>query len=437
MFLLHRISLCGLLLISPVLFPWARAQAPETATATLREIHADGMKILSEPQVVGLSRLIAGSQVGKADLQTGADQLVQTGLFAKVSYNFQTRGEDVSVTFHVEESLRIPAYFDNIPWFSDSELHDAIRKKLLYYNGTLPEAGAAVDQATDAVNELLASHGLNVAVEHQVIGTPLGEGTAQEFHVQGTALQIASIEFSDPALTASKAIRQSLADLLGKPYSRMTIDLFLSEQVRPLYLQRGCLHVKLGPPELRLTGNPNQKLPEQLPVYVPITPGPVYHWKDVQWTGNSILSSFTLAQDLGLKTGDVADGMQVEAGWDRIREEYGHRGYLDAKIDPVASYDDQAHTISYSVRVHEGVQYRFGVIVLTGISLADERRLREVWPIPAGEAFDKAIFEEFLTKLQTHPAQVFGDLPVHFESVGHWLRTDPGLHVVDVLLDFK
>src|SRR6266851_2664356 len=227
MFLLHRISLCGLLLISPVLFPWARAQAPETATATLREIHADGMKILSEPQVVALSRLIAGSQVGKADLQTGADQLVQTGLFAKVSYNFQTRGEDVSVTFHVEESLRIPAYFDNIPWFSDSELHDAIRKKLLYYNGTLPEAGAAVDQATDAVNELLASHGLNVAVEHQVIGTPLGEG---------------------PALTASKAIRQSLADLLGKPYSRMTIDLFLSEQVRPLYLQRGCLHVKLGPP---------------------------------------------------------------------------------------------------------------------------------------------------------------------------------------------
>src|SRR5713226_9396616 len=146
MFLLHRISLCGLLLISPVLFPWARAQAPETATATLREIHADGMKILSEPQVVALSRLVAGSQVGKSDLQTGADQLVQTGLFAKVNYSFQTRGDDVTVTFHVEEAPRIPAYFDNIPWFSDSELNDAIRKKLPFHNGTLPEAGNVVDQ---------------------------------------------------------------------------------------------------------------------------------------------------------------------------------------------------------------------------------------------------------------------------------------------------
>ncbi len=427
----------GLGLLFVFILPPVRTQAPETPTATLHEIHADGMKILNETQVVVLSRLVAGSQVGKSDLQTGADQLVQTGLFAKVNYSFQTRGDDVTVTFHVEEAPRIPAYFDNIPWFSDSELNDAIRKKLPFHNGTLPEAGNVVDQAAEALSELLASHDLNVSIEHQVIGNPLGEGTAQEFHIQGPALQIASIEFGDPSLTSSKAIRLALADLLGKPYSRMTIDLFLSEQVRPIYLQRGCLHAKLGPPEVRLTGNPNQKLPEQIPVFVPITTGPLYHWKDAQWTGNSLLSSFTLAQDLGLKPGDVADGMKIEAGWDRIRDDYGHGGYLDAKVDPVVSFDDQAHMVSYSVKVQEGAQYRFGVMVLTGISLADERRLREIWPIPAGQTFDKTVFEEFLVKLQTHPAQIFGDLPVHFESVGHWLRADSGLHVVDVLLDFK
>src|SRR5216684_6448352 len=234
MFLLHRISLCGLLLISPVLFPWARAQAPETATATLREIHADGMKILSEPQVVALSKLTAGSQVRKADLQTGADQLVQTGLFAKVSYNFQARGEDVSVTFHVEESQRIPAYFDNIPWFSDSELGDAIRNKFPSFNGTLPEAGAAVDQAGEAVKELLISRGLQVSLEHTVIPNPNGEGNVQEFRVEGAALQIAKVEFSDPSLLASKVVQQHLSEILGKPYSRMTIDLFLSEAIRPI-----------------------------------------------------------------------------------------------------------------------------------------------------------------------------------------------------------
>ena len=437
MVLLRRICLTAFLLASPVFLPCAEAQAQDTATSALHEIHADGMKIINEAQIVALTKLVAGSQVGKADLQAGADQLVQSGLFAKVNYDFKTRGEDVTVTFHVQEAPRIPAYFDNIPWFADSELGDAIRKKLPFFDGTLPEAGVAVDQASDAVNELLTAHQLNVAIEHQVIANPLGDGNVQQFHIQGPEMHIASVEFGDPSIASSKAVQQELSMLQGKPYSRMTIDLFLSEQVRPVFMQRGYLRAKLGPPEVRLTGSPNQKLPEQIPVFVPVAAGAVYHWKETQWTGNSVLSTFTMAQDIGLKPGDVANGMQIEAGWDRIREDYGHHGYLDAKIDPVAAFDDQTHTVSYAVTVQEGVQYRFGVMVLTGLSLAGERRLREVWPIAVGEVFNKSAFEEFLIKLQTHPAQIFGDLPVHFETVGHWLRNDAGLRVVDVLLDFQ
>jgi len=47
------------------------------------------------------------------------------------------------------------------------------------------------------------------------------------------------------------------------------------------------------------------------------------------------------------------------------------------------------------------------------------------------------VFEEFLARLEVHPANVFGDLPVHYDSVGHWLQTDPKKGTVDVLLDFK
>jgi len=116
---------------------------------------------------------------------------------------------------------------------------------------------------------------------------------------------------------------------------------------------------------VRLTGNPNQKFPEKIPVYVPIVPGAVFRWKEVHWTGNSVLSDFTLGGLLGAKSGDIANGMQMEEGWDRIREEYGHHGYLDAKLDPVVTYDDQAHTVSYAVAIQEGIPYNFGKIVLT------------------------------------------------------------------------
>ncbi|HEV1994873.1 MAG TPA: POTRA domain-containing protein [Candidatus Acidoferrum sp.] len=424
------------LLLLPAGFP-SSAQTPDAATAPLREVHADGEKLLTEAQVIAITSLIPGAQIGKNDLQTAADRLVQSGLFAKVSYNFQTKVAGVLVTYHVEESPRIPVYFDNIPWSTDSALGDAIRTQFPFFDGTLPEAGAAVDQAGEAVKDLLSTRGLHVSLEHTVIANPNGEGNVQEFRIEGAALQIAKLEFSDPTLLASKAVQQHLSEILGKPYSRMTIDLFLSEAIKPIYLQQGFLRAKLGPPEVRLTGDPNQKLPSQIPVYVPVAPGEIYRWKEIHWTGNTLVSEFTLNGLLGVKHGDVADGMQIEAAWDRAREEYAHRGYLEAKLDPAPAYDDQAHTVSYSVSIQEGPQYRFGKMVLTGISPAAERKLYAAWPFAAGEIFDKAKFEELLAKLQTHQEQVFGELPVHYENVGHWLQTDASKSTVDVLLDFK
>jgi outer membrane protein assembly factor BamA len=436
--MLRSICLAACFLVLPL--PFTRAQTPSTSstsTAVLREIRAEGLKSLTEPQVATTSGLQIGMEIGRDDLQTAADKLVQSGLFAHVKYNFQSRADGLVVIFHLDEAERIPAYFDNLPWFTDGELNDAIRAKLPFYDGTLPTAGAVVDQAAEIAGEFLAAHGLQAAIEHQVVANPNGEGSIQEFRIDGAALKISSLEFSDASLNSSKVVQQELAELKGKPYSRMAIDLFLTEQVRPIYQRQGYLRAKLGPPEIRLTGNPNQKLPEQIPVFVPVTPGAVYKWKGAEFSGNSLLSTVTLNADLGLKADDVADGMALEAGLERIREEYAHVGYLDAKIDPVGSYDDQAHTIRYQVRIDEGKSYKFNALTITGLSPTAEKRLRDAWAIPQGEVFDKAVFEEFLTTLETKPSEIFHNLPVHYENVGHWIQPDEANHSVDVLLDFK
>jgi outer membrane protein assembly factor BamA len=413
------------------------AQNAAIPTAPVREIHSDGLKSLPEPQLIALSGLQTGAQAGRDDLQAAADKLVQSGLFAKVRYNFQTRTDGLLVTFHVEEAPRIPVYFDNIPWFADSELHDAIRTKLPFYDGTLPSHGSVVEEAAGAVQEYMSAHGLTAALEHSVVANPIGEGSIQQFHIQGASLRISRLEFSDSSLNSSRAIQQALADLLGKPYSRTAIDLFLFEQVRPIFQQQGFLRAKLGPPEVRLTGNPNEKLPEQIPVFVPVAPGSVYRWSGVQWTSNSAVQSDALTTAVGLKPGDVADGMAIEAGWDRVREEYGHRGYLEAKVEPTRIYDDQGHTVSYKVAVEEGHAYRYAKLVVTGLSIAAEKRLREAWPIAQGDILDKTKYESFLIKLQSHKEEIFGDLPLHYDEVGHWLQNDEEKGTADVLLDFK
>jgi outer membrane protein assembly factor BamA len=400
-------------------------------------VHAEGMKILNEEQIVQLTGLAPGAQVGKQDLQDAADILVRSGLFAKVNYNFTTKNEAVIVTYHVEENPRLPVTYDDFPWFSDSELTEAIKKDLPFYNGTLPEGGTVVDRAANSVSAFLAEHGTTASVEHSVVANPLGEGSIQQFAIAADPPRIASVEFSDANLTNNRAVQQHLPEIVGKPYSRVAIDIFLAEAIRPVYLQQGNLRPKIGPAEVRLSGNPNQKLPDKIPVFVPCTPGPVYQWKSVEWKGNSILSTMTLTNALGMKAGDVADGMKIEAGLDRAKEEYGHLGYLDVKLDAEGKFDDTAHTVAYFVTVSEGQQYRFNAMTITGTSLAAERIIRDAWPLKTGDVFDKAIFEQLLTRLQVHRETVFKDLPIHYDTVGHWLQTDPAKGTVDVLLDFK
>jgi outer membrane protein assembly factor BamA len=233
------------------------------------------------------------------------------------------------------------------------------------------------------------------------------------------------------------AVQQHLSEVRGKPYSRLTIDVFLAEAIRPIYLEKGFLRAKVGPASVRLSGDPNKKFPEAIPVYVPCTPGPVYRWKDVQWQGNLAASSELLTRAMRMNAGDVADGMNIEGGWDRVREEYGHLGFLDAKIAPAANYDDEAHTVSYTVKIQEGEQYRYHDMTITGMSEAGERMIRDAWPLKAGDIMDKTVFEQFLLKLEAHREAIFRDLPVHYDTVGHWLQTNQANGTVDALLDFK
>ncbi len=425
--------------IVPLAFFLVVALAPKAypQTATLKAIHAEGMKTFTEAQVANLSGLQINSQVGRKELQDAADLLLRSGLFAKVNYKFDTHNDDVTLTFQVEENPRLKVAYDNFPWFDDEELAAAIRNDLPFYDGTLPEGGTVVELAGNSLASFLTGHGLKAEIQHFVLANPLLDASEQEYQVTGVTETIASVEFSDPVLKDDRAVQQHLSDVRGKPYSRLTIDVFLAEAIRPIYLAKGYLRAKVGPAQVRLSGDPNKKFPEAIPVYVPCEPGAIYHWKDSEWKGNSAVSTETLKRALRVNPGDVADGMTIEGGWDRVREQYGHLGYLEAKVEPVASYDDQAHTVSYTVTISEGKQYRYQDMKITGMSLAGERMIQDAWPLKPGDVMDKTAFEQFLLQLESHREAIFKDLPVHYDSVGHWLQTDPEKGTVEALLDFK
>src|SRR2546427_10206069 len=71
------------------------------------------------------------------------------------------------------------------------------------------------------------------------------------------------------------------------------------------------------------------------------------------------------------------------------------------------------YTTLFRSRVTEGSQFKMASFVLTGLSVAAERKVLETFPVQPNQLFDKSKFETYLSRLQNKPAQIFGDLPVH------------------------
>src|SRR5882762_5580097 len=133
-------------------------------TSILREVRVEGAKHLAEPQILPLTGLALGTQVGRKELQDAADALVRTGLFAKVNFKYDTHNDNLVVTFHIEENARLSVSYDNFPWYTDSELNDAVRKELPFYDGHLPEAGQAVERAAAVLKTFVAARDPQVEI---------------------------------------------------------------------------------------------------------------------------------------------------------------------------------------------------------------------------------------------------------------------------------
>ena len=379
-------------------------------------------------QIAPATGLHPGDQITRDDIQKGADTLAALGLFSNVQYRFTTETSGVSVEYDVTDAPAVPVLFDNFPWFTDDELIAAIKTSVRLFDGSVPDHGAILDDVTSALGRQLVARGVSPNVSHDLVTLPGRDGQVLRFRAEGPPAIVEKVEFSDELADHDHHIQDRIADLVGNPFSRSAIELFEFDQVRPVYLAYGYLRVKFGEPRARLEGT------TKAIVSAHIDPGPSFTWAGATWIGNTAIPSSELDKIVELSSGMTADGMKIQSTWEKVRQAFGRRGYLDLELNPVPRFDDATKRVNYEVKLTEGPQYHMGNLVLTGLSLEGERRIRAGWKIAAGAVFDGAVYEEFFN---SGIKQSFAGLPVHYEKVGRFLQKDPASGNVDVMLDFQ
>ena len=412
----------------------AGSQSAPSGSAHLDSVLVTGSQRFSSAQIASAIGLRKGEVINRDTLQAAADKLAELGLFANIQYKFSTVATGVAVTYQVMDAPLLPVTFDNFPWTTDDELTAGLKTSGILFNGSAPAKGTILDAMSDALAHVLDQRGVHARVTHQVVTLPTADRTVQQFRFDDADLTVQSIEFNDDLAKKDRAVQEGLAELIGKPYSRSRLELFEFEQVRPIYLTHSYLRVQFGPTVARFAAKPSEPLSGPVIVSVPIVAGPAYQWGGVEWRGNDSVASASLDHLVDLQPGSPADGNKIEAVWERARAAYGQAGFLDATLNPEPQFDDKAARVIYTVTITEGPQYHMGNLVLTGLSLEGERRIRKAFPIAQDAVFDKTRYESFVS---SGLKSAFAGLPVHYEKIGRFLQEDQTGAKVDVMLDFQ
>src|SRR5258705_4568945 len=360
------------------------------------KIEVQGLEHLSADEVIATSGLRTGGPLSVAELDAAGQKLVDSGLFTKDGYRTTSKGNQVTVILQVKErgGGQSPVVFDNFVWFTDAELNTAIKREVPSFAGTASDAGNMAENIKHALENLLKEHHIDGTVDYGAEQAGLNsEKQEHVFSVSGVPIPICSLRFPGAKNVSEEKLVMSSRQLTDNNYSLKSAIAFSTFALLPIYREAGQLRARFAKPVTKL--DPSAKCQGGVELTIPVEEGPVYLWERAEWTGNEALLANDLNAALGMKNGDVANGVKIDKGLLEVSRRYGHTGHLDAKVDAEPELNDSANRLSYKIIVKEGPQYKMGKLTIKGLDEEDANSLQERWKLRNGEVFDTSYTDRF------------------------------------------
>lgn len=423
-------------LFSVILIIIAAAVAPaQESGRKIAKIEFEGLQRLAADEVITISGLKIGAPFSIEHLDAAGQKLVDSGLFAKVGYRTTTKGTQITIMFQVEESKgrSSKVVYDNFVWFTNEELAAAIQRELPSFNGVVPHAGTATDRIRQALQNLLTEHHLEGTVEYAPTDT--GEHL---YSVTGIHIPICKLTFPGAKNISENKLVESSKQLTDADYSLKGAIAFSQFTLFPLYREVGQLRARFAEPIVKVSDAGDCK--RGVEMSIPVEEGAVYLWEKAEWSGSETLTPIELDATLGMKNGEVANGVKFDKGLHEIKKRYGRTGHLEVRFNAEPEFDDAARRATFKIAVKEGPQFRMGTLIVKGLNEADVRSLQQSWKLKSGEIFDTTYFERFAkTDGRDELQRIFTAWQAQGKprpDVSTDMKTRPDL-TVDVTLEFK
>ena len=386
------------LLILVFVFTTAAAFTAAQGGRVIGRIEFEGLKQITPAEALATSGLKADQPFKVEEVDAAAQRLLDSGIFKQLGYRTRTVGNKVTITFQVEEARSgdSPVVFDNFIWFNEEQLLEAVRKEVPSFAGRAPNVGKMPEAITRALQQLLTEHKLPGAVEYIASADLSGRILGHVFSVTGVKMPICTFHFPGSQNVAeAKLATVSKEELADTDYSSELLRAFAGVKLFAIYREQGQLRAKFA----TLVAKPDPTCKNGVDVTIPVAEGLIYNWGQPEWSGANALTGDQLNEMLGMKQGDVADGLKFDKGVMAVMKAYGRQGYLDTQVQPAPEFDDSAQKVTYKIEVREGPQYHMGSLSFKGLTERDAKALRDAWQLRRGEVFDEGyVLEDFFKK---------------------------------------
>ena len=363
------------------------------------KIEFEGLTRLSADDMIETTALKIGQPFDVAALDAAAQRLVDSGLLRSVAYRTHATGNQVTITFQVEETKGGDSrvLFDNFIWFTDEELLTAVRRDVPSFSGTAPDAGNTTAAIRRALRILLHDRHIEGDVEYMSSqDSPNSPVQEHVFSVTGVSMPVCTLHFPGAKNVSEAKLIENSKGLLGSDYSKKFSSLFAVRTLIPIYRELGQLRATFAPPTAKPESSSTCR--SGVDLTIPVDEGYVYMWDKADWSGISALTPQELDAALGMKAGQPANGLAFDKGYIAVQKAYGRKGYLSVRIRSLPQFDDNAQKVVYKMDVREGPQYHMGKLMIKGLSESATKAFVQEWKLKPGDVFDQGYPLEFSQK---------------------------------------
>ncbi|MGA7524011.1 MAG: POTRA domain-containing protein [Acidobacteriaceae bacterium] len=376
-------------------------------------------------ELLAISGLKPGEAVGQAEMQAGAQKLIDTGMFSDVQFSFN--GVDLNYALKPATTME-PVRFDNFPWWDAAALNAAVAAKVPLFHGSVPPESSMQQAVATALTALLAAKGVTATVTGTPAEDPATHAVWVGYHIDAPAVQVGSVHLSgvsadwaEPVLAIQKAAE-------GQDFDGAT-EATLATALRAIYDRQGYLQEALtgyahGTPEL-VDGK------VMVPVSAVVQEGAQYRVRGMQFAGDAVLNAEAFNKMAKLHLADIANEDLLHATLAEMATVYKSKGYLRAKVDVTPALDAGRRTVDYAITVDPGPAFHMGTLSLVNLNDQQTAEVRQCWPLHEGDVYDALVVPQFLNRYKNQLHSLDG------WSASYKAYEHEDTHAVDLVVTFR